>query len=137
MRQFCLISLSFALKFKAHQSLSCSLRSLLGSGFGFLGFLLRWLLRLVFFGLLGVEVRQGGVRAEGHLAEYSGAGSHLEEEVGVASDVGQRTLRLLVKHELEAGRESAYKQCISDRHRVANEEVAQGEVGVQGCQRLL
>ena len=117
MRQFSLLSLSFALKFKVHQSLSCSFcSSLLGSGFGFLGSLLRWLLRLVFFGLLRVEVRQGSVRAEGHLAKDSGAGSHLEEEVGVASDVGQRSLRLLVKHELEAGRESAHKQCISNRH---------------------
>jgi hypothetical protein len=101
-------------------------------------FLLLLLLGLFFLGFLGVVVGLSHVLTEGDLTEGALARAHLQNEHRVPRQVLQGAVScLFVQNKLVTTGKSAHEKCICNRHRVANEEVAKGQMGVKSGKRLL
>ena len=104
----------------------------------FLLLLLLLLLPISFLRLGRVEARRGHIFTEGNCTKDASTRGHLEKYRGVTRDVLEGTVtRLLVEHKLEADCHRRDEQSIGQRHLVANEEVAESKVAVDGCQSLL
>ena len=100
--------------------------------------LLLLLLPIGFLRLGCVEARCGHIFTEGDCTEDTSTRGHLEQDRGVTRDVLEGAVTsLFVEHELEADCHRRDEQGIGQRHLMANEEVAECEVAVDGCQGLL